>query len=102
MFGELAPGSPELVLGVLVTGDAGAGVRLDAAGGVVGCTPGGPGTPAGPETPAAPRSRLRIRSPMSGALVPGSGPCVATAGPPRFWSQALNSPREIVPSLFAS
>ena len=53
MFGELAPGMP-LVLGVVVTGDGGAGVRLDAAGGVVGCTPGDPAMPAGPETPAAP------------------------------------------------
>src|SRR5688572_24476020 len=100
MFGDPAPGS-EPVLGVVVIGDAGGGVGLDAAGGA-GCTPGGPAMPAGPETPAAPRSRLRSRSLTVGAAPPGAGPGLATAGPPRLWSQAVNSGREIVPFLFAS
>jgi len=87
MFGEPAPGMG-LVLGPAVAGASGAPEEVDARGGA--CT-GGP--------PAVPRSRLRKRSSMLGAAVPGrSG--AAAAG--RLSSQALNSRSEIRPSWFAS
>ena len=90
MLGELAPGAaPVLTLGAVVAGDDGARVGLDAVG-AVDCTPVGP------------CSRLRVRSLIVGAALPGEGAGVATVGPPRRWSQAVNSRSEIVPSLFAS
>ena len=71
MLGELAPGlAPGLVLGEANTGDPGVGVKLEPADGADGCAP----------TPAGPRSKLRSRSLIAGAAVPGCCAGAATAG----------------------